>query len=332
MTKIQLFNKKKGRIKLTDFIYKYISNSKKGDLYKNSYRNVANHLLNFEKKTGILIYTDSFSEQVAEEFILYLKTEGRIKGSTNSKGLGLMQNTIKTIIDKIAAMIKRSGRQGYPVNYDYECIQVSGEDPNAVYLTVDELNKLNELGGLSKQSEAVRDRFLVGCFTALRFSDYSTINTSNIIKGNFEVKTKKTGTKVIIPIHPIIIDIIKRNKGDLPSLPSQQSFGKTIKRICKKAKIVHEVLYERTIGTKIVRKKMPKWELVSSHTARRTGATNMYISGIPVFRIMLITGHRTEQSFFKYIRIGKEENAIELKNFLFFKNDYLYSKIRNDNT
>jgi len=77
-------------------------------------------------------------------------------------------------------------------------------------------------------------------------------------------------------------------------------------------------LYERTIGLKVVRKRMKKYELVSSHTARRSAATNMYLSGIPTARIMLLTGHTTEQSFFRYIRIEKEENANILAESIFF--------------
>lgn len=317
--KIKFLRTKNESIKLTDYINSYISKTKKGSVYKRSYRNVASHLLNFENHTGIIINLDGFTEQIAEEFIYFLKTYGRIKASTNSNELGLMQNTIKTIIDKIKAIIRKAKRQGYRVNHDYDNIKINIEDSNAVYLNMDELNKLNALKGLSKEAQAVRDRFLIGCFTALRFSDYSKINSKNILHENIEIKTRKTGTKVIIPIHPIVKEIIIRNKGELPLLPSQQSFGNTIKRICKKAKINENVLYERTIGTQVVRKRMKKWELVSSHTARRTGATNMYISGIPVFRIMLITGHKTEQSFFRYIRIGKEENAMELKNYPFFQ-------------
>jgi hypothetical protein len=70
---------------------------------------------------------------------------------------------------------------------------------------------------------------------------------------------------------------------------------------------------------KIERKNHLKWQLVSSHTARRSGATNMYLAKIPTFRIMLITGHKTEQAFFKYIRITSEENAVILANHPFFK-------------
>ena len=66
------------------------------------------------------------------------------------------------------------------------------------------------------------------------------------------------------------------------------------------------------------KQKLPRWELVSSHTARRTAATNMYKAGIPAISIMKITGHRTEAAFMRYIRISKEENAAMLADNPFF--------------
>jgi len=55
--------------------------------------------------------------------------------------------------------------------------------------------------------------------------------------------------------------------------------------------------------------KVHKWELVSSHTARRTFATNCYLDGIPTRTIMRITGHKKEDDFFRYIRMTPEDDA-----------------------
>ena len=55
--------------------------------------------------------------------------------------------------------------------------------------------------------------------------------------------------------------------------------------------------------------RIEKWEAVSSHTARRSAATNMFKAGIPSISIMKITGHKTETQFMKYIKVSKEENA-----------------------
>ena len=64
--------------------------------------------------------------------------------------------------------------------------------------------------------------------------------------------------------------------------------------------------------------KYKKYELVSTHTARRSGATNMYIAVIPTLAIMKITGHKTEKAFLKYIKISEEENAEMLAKHCFF--------------
>jgi hypothetical protein len=48
----------------------------------------------------------------------------------------------------------------------------------------------------------------------------------------------------------------------------------------------------------------PKYEFISSHTARRSAATNMYLTGrMKTYEIMSLTGHTTEKSFFRYIRV-----------------------------
>ena len=85
------------------------------------------------------------------------------------------------------------------------------------------------------------------------------------------------------------------------------------------AGITEPVTTVRTEGGRQISRTLPKYKLVASHTARRSGATNMFIAGIPSISIMKITGHHTEKSFLKYIRISQEENARLLSDHPFFK-------------
>lgn len=153
----------------------------------------------------------------------------------------------------------------------------------------------------------------------MRHSDVKNLTADNFYNGNVYRRTRKTGFSVVVPQHWMVKEILCRNNNELPAIHSQQAYNTMVKRLCKRAGITDKTLVERTRGTKIVRKQIPKYQLVSSHTARRSLATNMYLAGIPAARIMLITGHTTEQSFFKYIRIGKQENATELSKHIFFK-------------
>src|SRR4029079_15249694 len=58
---------------------------------------------------------------------------------------------------------------------------------------------------------------------------------------------------------------------------------------------------------------MSKWEMVSSHTARRSFATNEYLNGTSTLTIMAVTGHKTEKSFLKYIKVSRKEEAERMK-------------------
>ena len=84
------------------------------------------------------------------------------------------------------------------------------------------------------------------------------------------------------------------------------------------AGITEPVEVEQMENGRLVKKVVPKNELVKTHTARRSGATNMYLAGIPAISIMKITGHKTEREFMKYIKASEEETAIELMNHPYF--------------
>lgn len=309
MTLLDFLRKKEKRtIKFTDFVYRYISKLKtRSNAYKRSYRNVARHIERFSMQTGIELNTDSFTESVMLEFVEFLKTQN------------LRQSTIATIVQKVISILYAAQRAGYPVTDDFNAVRIKTEHQVSVYLSVDELRRINELKNLSKEAKAVRDRFLIGCFTGLRWGDLSKVSAEDFSGDFFRLKTRKTGEVVVLPIHPVVREILNRNKNGLPPIKTQQSFNQMVKRLCKKAGITELILLEYTKGGRPVRKKVKKYELTSSHTARRSAATNMYIAGIPTARIMLLTGHRTEEAFFRYIRIRKEENAVILRDHDFFK-------------
>lgn len=65
-------------------------------------------------------------------------------------------------------------------------------------------------------------------------------------------------------------------------------------------------------GLKVV-ENYAKWEVLCSHTARRSFATNEYLAGTPSITIMAITGHKTEKAFLRYIKLTPNEHAKLLK-------------------
>lgn len=194
-----------------------------------------------------------------------------------------------------------------------------------VYLTMDELKRIAELK-LSGFLENTRDCFLIGCYTGLRYSDYSNVSSANIQKvDNMDViviVTQKTNQKVYIPIHPFIRAVLEKNGGQFPKASSNQKTNEGVKKICKLAEIDQKIILTEYKGGRNKRtdQEVEKWELVSSHTARRTFATNMYLSGdVPTRSIMAITGHKTEKSFMLYIVLDSQEHSSIVSLSKFFK-------------
>jgi len=162
----------------------------------------------------------------------------------------------------------------------------------------------------------VRERFLIGAYTGLRVSDFGRLNEMNIGK-HIRIKTAKTGSDVVIPIHPIIQEIL--DNGFNPNIKiSDTKINAHIKEIAMLAEINEKVLIHKSIGGKTKQEVCEKYKLVCTHTARRSFATNAYKAGVPTIAIMKITGHTKESTFLRYIKVSAEENADILKLHPFF--------------
>ncbi|GAB3024532.1 hypothetical protein GCM10027051_31500 [Niabella terrae] len=187
-----------------------------------------------------------------------------------------------------------------------------------IYLNPAELDLFSKLKCTGTE-EIIKDRFRIGYRTGLRFSEYSRLSEAHLKGQLINILTKKRNRQVVIPMHPEVQSIFDRWGGELPATPSIQWCNQILKKLAAKAGIRERVSVERKMEDGTVRLvQQPKFELVKTHTARRSFATNAYIAGIPARNIMLITGHKTEDSFFRYICITPTQNAQELVNHKFF--------------
>jgi integrase len=168
----------------------------------------------------------------------------------------------------------------------------------------------------------VRDVFVFGCLTGLRYCDFSRLTRDNFKtlkdeKGNHipivNVITQKTGERVVIPLHQIAMSILKDNGGTLPKVYANQIFNRYLKEVCQVVGFTEMITLKKNTAGKQVIETLPLYKAISAHTARRTFATMAYVKlKMPAGLIMKITGHKTEKEFFKYIKITKDEAAIEM--------------------
>jgi len=192
-----------------------------------------------------------------------------------------------------------------------------------IYLTWEEIKVLADKDFSNRpRIELARDIFLIGCYTGQRVSDYNGLTNKNIeiIDGHkfIKIHQKKTDTIVHIPITKDIQEVLNRYNGDFPSKLSEPILRKNIKTACSTVGFKEMIDVSYVKGGKSIKKEISKYNLVKTHTARRSFCTNHYMAGKPVQNIMLFSGHKTEREFLKYIRIEKKQEALAVHKSGFF--------------
>lgn len=266
------------------------------------YNNIINNLRSFEKYEGTILDWNNFDTSFYYKFLEYY---------TGYKGLG--NNGFGKIIKVLKSILNCATDRGINTNLSYKRKEFKAlrEEVQNIYLTEGELKKIIDLELIDdKKLDQARDLFIIGCYTGLRFSDFITLTPENISNEMIKIKTQKTGSNVVIPILSEVRAILEKYNGKLPRAYCNQKMNEYLKVIAQKAELNDVILKSYKSGSRQITNNFTKWEMVSTHTARRSFATNMYKRGLSTLAIMQITGHTTDKSFMAYIKITKEENAL----------------------
>jgi integrase len=233
-------------------------------------------------------------------------------------------NTRGKHFKEIKSLLREAEERDIPVNQAYhkKAWKVIELPTESVFLTVLELKKILEIKDLPPGKEAVRDYFVMACFIGARHSDWHQIRKENIIiedkKELLRYKQRKTGDMVHVPLHPVVKMLLNKYK-EMPKVIATQHFNEEIKPIVQMAKLGKCVLNGSSIE---------KHKVVSSHTARRSFATNAYLSkSMDIQQIMKCTGHRTEETFKAYLKLDGLDFAVMASEAKFFTEDWTLMKI-----
>lgn len=251
---------------------------------------------------------------------------------------GLMHKSTNKYLAVFRALISYAQANGIEVSetalQSYHKVPIFDDDSKAkTYLNEQELQALYEMK-LSGMKERVRDIFMLGCYLGQRVSDYNNLTQSDFTttrRGNRVVSftQEKTNNAVVVPIiydnvysiaekynynfprlsHSVINRYIKRILADLSTtLPSlRQTLRTAITLKEQQAEARGTMHFERDAKGYVVK---PRYEMVSTHTARRSCITNLYLSNrFTISQLMSISGHKSEKAFNEYICCSSEEIA-----------------------
>lgn len=270
------------------------------------------------------------------DYTAYLKSEIKDrKGNVIKKAYNV--NSTGKCVKQLKVIMFTAESEGLHLNNVWKDKKFKGTriEVDSIYLTREDLKKIQDadLSKFGVGHQYARDIFMVGVWTAQRVSDYNHIEKSQIEtytkrwiedvpdpehpgETKPEIRTKevtvlnirqqKTGAQVSIPVSSECKAIFEKYDYNMPRL-EDQVINRYMKDICRAAGLTEEVEIVETTGGNPVRVRKPKYDLVHTHTARRTGATLMYLSGMDVYDIIKVTGHTSPVMLKKYIKADKLE-------------------------
>ncbi len=271
-----------------------------------SYKTTKGYLMKFQEQSKKILTLKDFSQTDIDKFSDFLIIDEEFAMNTHAKS---MMDLLQII--KYAVKLKKiPGAKLVELEFD-----TRREETDSIYLTEEEILQLLEIKDFAEPvHEHVRDVFVVGCFTAMRFSDYSTIDPTAIRNNRLEFVQKKTGNKVTIPIHPVVNMILKKYDNALPKVPKNNEFNRIIKLVGEKLPCLHVPFTKQvTYGRELKELVDMKFNYLQTHTARRSFCSNEYLKGTDPLIIMSISGHKSQKSFMRYIKVSGDQFADKLQ-------------------
>ncbi|GGG29368.1 transposase [Dokdonia pacifica] len=264
------------------------------------YKNIKNILKDFEKDRSYKLTFSKINSSFHSEFTDYCLNDKEHITNTYSRNLGLFKTFMFWALKK-----------HYTYNTEFESFKKKERViTKQIALSKDDIDKLLQTEFKIERLEKVRDIFIFCCVTGMRFGELKLVNIQNIINDKIILKEEKSVSKKErkIPIPSIGKQILKKYNYKLP-LVSNQKMNKAIKEVFQETGYTYDVEKTTTRGKEVIREKMPYFERIGTHTARRTYITMMKSKGKSDKLISEITGHRDIKTLNQYYQVDDTHTA-----------------------
>lgn len=269
----------------------------------------------FEKGSGKYRICD-IGKGVLGDFVSYMEDIG-----------GYAESTVKRHLGRARFFIGRAESEGIGTARDHGDRVFVSKDEEIIDPVLDE-NEIQNVFDLdlshSQRMENIRDNAIIGLWTGLRISDFNHhLDVSNIDGDFIKIKTEKTNTWVVIPVHPHIRSILAKRGGAFPVKYPDSYFNEDIKEICRMAgmdRVMRGRLFDPEKKRGVVGD-YPKYKLISSHFCRRSFTTNLY-GKVPDMDLAHLGGWSGIDMMLHYVKKTKVQAAENLR--LHWEEKYSY--------
>ncbi len=261
-------------------------------------------------KAGYKLNIDAIDEVFWNQFYTFCAEEKNYLNNTTAKQVRCLKTFCNWMYEK-----------NYIDHQEYKKIPDREEDGEIIYLTWDEIEAIKNYDfDFKPRLGVVRDQFIFQIHTGQRIGDILKCKISDIMFDadteqhywkNYQEKGSRTKA-TYIPLSETAMQIVNKYAEDRPTdsylfpSKSRQAINGDIKEICRYAGLDSEITITRYSGKKKISITKEKWEMITSHIARKTFISQGLRNGIPKDIIMKITGHKDERSVRHYLNLDKE--------------------------
>ncbi|MBX7052622.1 MAG: tyrosine-type recombinase/integrase [Flavobacteriales bacterium] len=235
--------------------------------------------------------------------------------SDEEAATGLALNTVGKQIKNLKVFLNWCFNSEVIAPFNLKHLVTVREEVDREYLTEDELQRIAKLTIESQQLDRIRDLFLFGCETGFRFGDFTSLRREHFMDGHICKKTSKSKQVVRIPCSTLVNTILEKYNYELPVFKQLDTFNAGVREICKMAGMDQLRPDGITRKDRSLEIWLPKWQLISSHTCRRTFCTLKFRKGMRIQYIMQFSGHKTEKQFMRYLKLEPELAAERLREY-----------------
>ena len=249
----------------------------------------------------------NFDEKVYNEFLKYCIEVKDHSANTVHRNIGLLKTFLYWALNKKYTYNNSFIKFKKPSKFRTDEIALNMLQVESIY---------NYDFSKNKRLEKVRDLFVFGCTTGMRFGNYSSVSKNDIQDGFIRVVDLKSKLKKLsIPLNRFSKEILEKYDYKLPSITNQK-MNLYIKEVFRELEFNDEIKKTMKYGDELINKETEFWRRISSHTARRSFITIIKNKRVPDKVIMSYTGHTSLEVFNAYYK-PSEEDKINYMNEVF---------------
>ena len=264
-------------------------------------KTIGKHLKDYELQSKRELTFNSIDLNFKDGFYAYLVS------------INISDNTASRLFGFIRSFMNWAFDRGLHSNQQYKRKQftVSKFETENIVLTENEIDILHNCKFDNMKFERVRDLFIFQCFVGLRVSDLKRLKRSDFSNGRLHFRVQKTSAPITIILHPFVTEILNKYENEPNPIPiiSNQKYNDYLKEVCQIAGIDTDITITKKQGGRKIESTLKKYNLVTTHTARRTFVTMNLEKGMRPEIVMKLSGHTSLSSFKRYIAIT--DNTLE---------------------